>query len=437
MTRLYIGIDIGKNTHVAAFLSQQLLSTQHFSTCPLIRVEQSRTGFTHLLKEICKYAHPEDCHILLEHTGHYGQALEQFLQEHGAHLYRIQTKGRYGRDKTDERDARALAVMLYNQEELKATIIDEKQRIHRLVPPSDAARTLRGLVRHRYELSSESTQRKNKLTSIADELFPELTQVYLDPNNASALQLRDKFPLPSDIANAEIADLCATRLRSQPSRVRLIHLQELARTSIGTKDKSRQYSLLIEQRQLIAELQVMNRHIAKLEVEIESIVTTSREGQIISSFIGSGPIQAATLLASLGNIANFASASKLRGYVGWAPKQSQTGSSQDSIALGKSGNVLLKRTMFLITICAVRYDPTWKALYTRLVERKCSYDARTRKYRGKMKVIGRIAGQIIQVMYTLLKKDHDLVAGWNGVEPLPSPTLYDPEKHRVESRREK
>ena len=35
-------------------------------------------------------------------------------------------------------------------------------------------------MRHRYELVNEATQRKNKLTSICDELFPELTQMIQD-----------------------------------------------------------------------------------------------------------------------------------------------------------------------------------------------------------------------------------------------------------------
>jgi len=38
------------------------------------------------------------------------------------------------------------------------------------------------MVRHRYELIAESTQRKNKLTAVCDELFPELTHIMKDPN---------------------------------------------------------------------------------------------------------------------------------------------------------------------------------------------------------------------------------------------------------------
>jgi hypothetical protein len=60
--------------------------------------------------------------------------------------------------------------------------------VRRLVPPTEAAASLRGMVRHHYELVAESTQRKNKLTSICDELFPEFTRLLRNPNLPTALQ---------------------------------------------------------------------------------------------------------------------------------------------------------------------------------------------------------------------------------------------------------
>src|SRR6266699_6846451 len=59
--------------------------------------------------------------------------------------------------------------------------------VRRLVPPTEAAASLRGLVRHHYELVAESTQRKNKLTAICDELFPEFTRLLRNPNLPTAL----------------------------------------------------------------------------------------------------------------------------------------------------------------------------------------------------------------------------------------------------------
>ena len=51
---------------------------------------------------------------------------------------------------------------------------------------------------------------------------------------------------------------------------------------------------------------------------------------------------------------------------------------------------MLKPAMYMIVMSAIRMDTPWKVLYDRLVPLKCPYDERLQKYRGKLKVIGRI-----------------------------------------------
>jgi len=60
-----------------------------------------------------------------------------------------------------------------------------------------------------------------------------------------------------------------------------------------------------------------------------SIVEHAREGQILLAFPGFGPITAATIIASIGSIHNFPSASALKSYFGWAPVVTQSGSILD------------------------------------------------------------------------------------------------------------
>ena len=430
---LYIGIDISKRSHVACLLSSSLLERHHgsYERCPTLSFGQSRAGFEKLLALIFQYALSHECHILLENTGHYGRALEQYLQEKGLHVYQIHVQEKNGKSKSDKRDAQALAVLLYNQLERGILVSDKSEIVHRLTTPNETARLLRGLVQHRMELVHEATQRKNKLTSIVDEIFPEFTAVYADPNSPSALQLREQFPGPGAIMEAELDDLVATRKHTRPSRAQLAHLQELARHTIGTTDQSRLTCLLIEQKQLIIELKLLNEHIEQLNSEIEKVVMTAREGQILTSFPMIGPTHAAMLIASIGSIANFESAAKLRAYCGWSPHQNQTGTSKDSMTLASAGNRRLKHTLYLVAISAVRMDTPWRDLYNRLVPMKSVYDDRLGRYRGRMKVVGRVAGQIVNVIYVLLKRDYDQVAiTIEGDEP-PPPELYDAAKHRV------
>ncbi len=217
--------------------------------------------------------------------------------------------------KTDKRDALGLANHLYSQLALGVQVANKLQVIRRAVPPSEAAAQLKGLMRHRYELVNESTQRKNKLTALCDELFPELTQVFKDPNLPTALDEAQKdFP----------------------------HHIPLQRQVLS---RSRQRGLLLEQALLIKELRLIQDHLERLEGEICQIVEQSREGKILLSVPPISPLAAATILAGIGHIANFEDAGHLKSYFGWAPKREQTGVTFDRTSLTLGGSREMKRVM--------------------------------------------------------------------------------------------
>jgi hypothetical protein len=47
-----------------------------------------------------------------------------------------------------------------------------------------------------------------------------------------------------------------------------------------------------------------------------------------------------------------------------------------------------------------------------------------------LKVFGRIAGQIIEMIYALLKRDYEVLSKVPAGEEPPEPTLYDPTLHQ-------
>ena len=79
-------------------------------------------------------------------------------------------------------------------------------------------------------------------------------------------------------------------------------------------------SLVIEQKQLIRELDLIGQHLAELEAEMIQIVGNCREGKILTSLPGVGPLAAATLIAFIGTIANFERASQRKAHI-WAGSQ--------------------------------------------------------------------------------------------------------------------
>jgi transposase len=429
---LYIGIDVGKGKHVAGFVSSTLLERhERFEACPALVFENSRQGFHALFERIRSLAQVEHCFVLMEKTGHYHKPLQQYLQELDIPVYMMHVQERpKGMMKTDKRDALGLANHLYNQLELGVQFANKTQLVRRAVPPTPAAAQLKGLIRHRYELVRECTQRKNKLIAICDELFPEFTQILHDPNLPTALAIHERFPTPHAIATASLTALQEVRGNTRfLSDAKLLELQRLAMNSIGIKDLIRQRGLVLEQSQPIKEFRLLHEHTEQLEGEIKTILQQAREGQILSS-MGIGPIQAATIIATIGSIENFPNAGSLKSYFGWAPAVAQSGKTMDQASQTHGGTRTIKQMMFLIVATVIRQETQWAILYQRLVQTKCPYDERRGVRTGKLRVMGRVAGQMIETMYALLKTDAEVMSKVpKGKEP-PPPILYDPELHR-------
>jgi len=90
----------------------------------------------------------------------------------------------------------------------------------------------------------------------------------------------------------------------------------------------------------------------------------------------------------------------------------------------------MKQMMFLIVWNLIQRETEWAKLYERLVQAKCPYDLRTGQRTGKLRVIGRIAGQLIETLYALLKTDAEVLSNVPPGKESPPPILYEPERHR-------
>jgi hypothetical protein len=90
----------------------------------------------------------------------------------------------------------------------------------------------------------------------------------------------------------------------------------------------------------------------------------------------------------------------------------------------------MRQMMFLIVANIVRQETEWAHLYKRLVQTRCPYDERTGERKGKVRIMGRVAGQMIEAMYALLKKDVEVLSKVPPGKEPPPPILYDPALHR-------
>src|SRR5258708_13165176 len=126
------------------------------------------------------------------------------------------------------------------------------------------------------------TALRNKLTALCNEGFPEFVTVIKGPNSLNALNIREKYPTALDLTRATLGDLKQLRSGHKPSNDALALLIELARVSIGIRDRHRLLSLRLEQTQLIKELRLLQEHCYTLDRETTSIVSNAPHRHILT-----------------------------------------------------------------------------------------------------------------------------------------------------------
>jgi hypothetical protein len=90
----------------------------------------------------------------------------------------------------------------------------------------------------------------------------------------------------------------------------------------------------------------------------------------------------------------------------------------------------MKRTMYLAAWKSIQVEGSeFRQLYEKLVPRKCRYDERLGRYVGRERVLGRIVGQLISVIYALLKREELALRAARSGHAITEPELYDPARH--------
>ena len=163
----YLGIDIGKYTHVASLVddkSKVIFKAFSFSN--------SSEGASSLLDKISPYK--QSLEIGMEATGHYWLSIYSFLVEQGFIIHvinPIQTDGwrkatEIRKRKTDMIDSVLIADFIRYGDFLETSLADEDTM------------SLRNLSRFRNYLISSIGDLKRKTICILDQIFPEYSSVF-------------------------------------------------------------------------------------------------------------------------------------------------------------------------------------------------------------------------------------------------------------------
>lgn len=177
-------------------------------------------------------------------------------------------------------------------------------RFRPLRPCSDAIKALRALVRTRDDLVAQRVALANQLRSLLESFWPGAAAIFADIDSPIALAFLQRYPTPDSTARLGEKRLAAFLAqhsycgRRLPAEL-LARLRTPPAGRAGEAEAEMKGELV---RALAAVLIPLVAEIAKLSARVEHTVATLADGKIVMSFPRAGRINAAQILAELGDV---------------------------------------------------------------------------------------------------------------------------------------
>ena len=258
-----------------------------------------------------------------------------------------------GERKSDPRDARTIAELVRTRD-LRPVLADDDTRV-----------ALRLKVGRRRDLMQDQVCRIARIRGLLCGIHPGLEQAF-DLCCKGPLALLTRYVTPAEIRRAGKARIVA-HLKKTP------HLHGCETLAGRALDCARAQRITVPGeaapadliRELAAEALEARHKIARIEKDLEDILSHHPDCALIRSLPGMGVVLTAEFLAAIGNIARFASADALAAAAGLAPVQRQSGK-RAGWRRAYGGDKALKRVFYQSAFCAVtQKDPLSKTFYDR------------------------------------------------------------------------
>ena len=352
----YLGIDIGKNTHVASLIDdKKKVIFKAFSFSNSIDGAESL---------ICKLeSFKNELEIGMEATGHYWLSIYSYLVEKKFTvrvINPIQPDGwRQGveirKRKTDILDSLLIADLLRYGDFVETSLSNEDYL------------SLRNLSRFRSYLVSSIGDLKRKTIALLDQVFPEYASSFSNIFGKTSKEILSTFSTPSDFEDINSEDLQSfldNVSRKKFASRKLEELSKKASTSFGVNFGMDSFSLQIKM--LIEQISFIQNQVLDVEKEIEILL--EKLNSPITTIPGIGAVNAATILGEIGDFKRFSNPSKLVAYAGIDSSISQSGEFEStSNHMTKRGSPYLRRALFQSALRAEFCDPVFSAYYQKKI----------------------------------------------------------------------
>ena len=387
----YVGIDVGKNNHVAS-----MMDASRKTVFKAYAFTNTREGAQGLLEKIQSHAaESAQIEVGMEATGHYWLALYSFLLDAGYVLHvinPIQTDGwRKGveirKRKTDDIDSLLIADLIRYGEFMETKLTDE------------GLLSLRTLTRFRSYLVDSIADLKRKVICVLDQVFPEYESIFSQVFGATSKEVLLTYSTPAELERVsveQLAELLTSLSRQKCGAAQAQRLSQAAAHSFGVTFCRDTFSFQL--RILLEQMNFVEQQVADTEKQIKALMDTLASP--ITSITGIGPVLGAVILGETGGVSRFDSASKLVAYAGIDASVSQSGEFEStSNRMSKRGSPYLRRALYQAATVAAFHDPELSAFYQK------------KRAEGKHHsvCIGAVARKLCYIIFAILKENRPYV----------------------------
>lgn len=382
----YVGIDIAKNNHEAAILSDsgELIGST-------LKIANSTVGAQKLLNGLVKAGVPTDNAVIgMEATGHYWLAIYSFLVGQG---YTVKVINPIVTDayrnmsvrkaKTDQIDAVVIAKVLRLGEYKESPTANEQTL------------ALRQLCRFRAYEVDLCSDLKRKSIALLDQIFPEYAKLFSDTFGVASREVLLNYSTPEELSQINTRKL--TNLLDKASKGRFgkdkaLQLKDVAAHSLGITIATDAFAFQL--RQLLEQISFIEDQVEELDLKIAAYL--EQTDSYITTIPGIGPVLGAVILSEVGNISRFEDGKKLVAYAGIDAAVSQSGDFEGTqMHMSKRGSPYLRRALYTAAGVAAFHDPELSAYYQRLRKRG--------KHHGV--AVGAIARKLCYIVYSVLSEN--------------------------------
>ena len=361
---LFAGLDWGNERHAVCVIDGEGKVVDQFE------IAHSAGGLTDLRARLSKRAPADEVPIAIERpTGLIVDALVDaghvVVPIHPNVVKACRPRYRAAGGKDDRGDSYLLADVLRT----------DGHRFRPLTPQSDAVKALRALVRTRDDLVAERISLANQVRALLESFWPGAAALFSDIDSPISLAFIARYPTPksaSALGEKRLSSFLAQHRYSGRRPVReLLDRMRSAPAGLARGAEANAKGELV--RMLARVLQALVAELTLLSARIEHEVAQIAEGQLVMSFPRAGRINAAQIVAELGDVRErFQTEEQLAAEAGVSPVTHASGKAR-GVVFRWACNHRLRQALTLWAGNS-RFSSPWAAdVYARARARGCDH----------------------------------------------------------------